>query len=148
MGKKKRKETKNKTLVRAVTIVIGLAFAVPMMAGALASVFGQDDSNYQNAETASSADVAQQIQLQTDGYLQVLEREPKNPTAIQGLMEIAGMHAQMGDAPKAISVLEEVVERAPERQEVAAILAQLKQQEAAAKKTEAEAAKTKATEKE
>ena len=128
MGKKKKKETKGKTLVRAVTIVIGLAFAIPMMAGALASVFNQRHSNGNYPEAEGDYPTAEeQLQLQAEGYEKVLAREPNNSTALQGLAQI---YLQTGNTEKAIPVLEKIVEYYPEQKEVAAILQVIKQEEA------------------
>ena len=131
MGKKRKKETKSKTLLRVVTIVIGLAVAIPMMAGAFASIFSQN--NHSNASYSGQEEapgLEEQIQMQTDGYTKVLEREPKNETAIQGLMQIAQLHLQTGNTKEAIPVLAKIVKYAPEQAEVAKVLAGLRKQEA------------------
>lgn len=129
MNKKKRKkEKKSKTLSRVVTLVLGLGFAGSTLAIALSSVFSQDnysatDSN--NAENAPSID--EQIQLQVNGYEKVLEREPENITALEGLAQI---YLQTGQLKKAIPALEKLVEYYPEQQQYAGILQIVKQQSA------------------
>ena len=130
MGKHKKKEKASKTLVRVVTIVIGLAFAIPMMAGALASVFSQNDTaaNYPEGE-GDAPNAEEQLQLQISGYEKVLEREPDNFTALQSLAQI---YLQAGDTTKAVPVLEKIVKYYPEQKEIAAILQVIKQQEATA----------------
>lgn len=131
MGKKKKPETKSKKIQRIITLVLGLGFAGSTLAIALASVFSsQDHSTASYSEEANSPSVEEQIQMQTDGYTKVLEREPKNQTAIQGLMQIAQLHLQTGNTKEAIPVLTQIVKYSPEQKEVAQILAGLKKQEA------------------
>lgn len=123
---KQRKNKSNKSLVRIVTLVVGMAFAVPMLAGALSSVFSQDNSNIASNSNTDSASLEKQIQLQIDGYQKVLEREPENATALEGLAQI---YLQTGDSKQAIPTLEKLVEYYPEQQEYAGILELIKQQE-------------------
>ena len=122
---KKRKSKGNKSLIRIVTLIVGMAFAVPMLAGALSSVFSQDNSPTASNNNSDAA-LQEQIQLQIDGYEKVLEREPKNVTALEGLAQI---YLQTGDPKQAIPTLEKLVEYYPERQEYAGILDLIKQQE-------------------
>ena len=65
--------------------------------------------------------------MQVDGYEKVLEREPQNLTALEGLAQI---HLQTSNVEEAIPVLEKMVEYYPERQEYAGILDIVKQQQA------------------
>ena len=121
MSKKKQ----NKTLSRIVTLVLGLGFAGSTLAIALSSVFSQN-----NSPTVSSnpndPDVEEQIQQQISGYQKVLEREPQNVTALEGLAQI---YLQT-DPKQAIPTLEKLVEYYPEQQQYAGILEIIKQQEA------------------
>lgn len=126
MAKKKGK--KNKTLLRVATLVMGLGFAGSTLAIALSSVFSQN--NYSSSESENSSDgpsADEQIQIQARGYEKVLEREPKNATALQGLAQI---YLQTGNPEKAIPALEKLVEYYPEQQEYAGILQIIKQQQA------------------
>ena len=125
MVKKNKKETKGKKISRVVTLVLGLGFAGSTLAIALSSVFSQDNSN----NIASNPDVAsieEQIQVQVSGYEKVLEREPKNVTALEGLAQIY----LQSDPKKAIPTLEKLVEYYPEQPQYAGILEIIKQQEA------------------
>ena len=130
MSKKKKPETKSKKIQRIVTLVLGLGFAGSTLAIALASVLSQNHSPASYAEEPNSPSLEEQIQMQTDGYTKVLEREPKNETAIQGLMQIAQLHLQTGNTKEAIPVLAKIVEYSPEQTEIAQILAGLKKQQA------------------
>ena len=121
MSKKKQ----NKTLSRIVTLVLGLGFAGSTLAIALSSVFSQNNSPTVSSN-ADAADAEEQIQQQIDGYQKVLEREPQNVTALEGLAQI---YLQT-DPKQAIPTLEKLVEYYPEQQQYAGILEIVKQQEA------------------
>lgn len=125
--KKKKKEKKSKTLSRIATFVIGIAFAGSTLAIALSSVFSQNNygaSHSDNSETAPSAE--EQIQLQARGYEKVLEREPQNLTALEGLTQI---YLQTGNLEKAMASLEKLVAHYPEQEEYADILELVKQRQ-------------------
>lgn len=122
-----KKQQRKKTLLRVATIVMGLGFAGSTLAIALSSVFSQN--NYSASQSQSSAEapsVEEQIQMQVKGYEKVLEREPQNLTALQGLAQI---YLQTSNTEKAIPVLEQLAESYPEQQEFASILQILKQQQ-------------------
>ena len=121
-----KKKQKRKTLSRIVTLVLGLGFAGSTLAIALSSVFSQNNSPTVSSN-ADAADAEEQIQQQIDGYQKVLEREPQNVTALEGLAQI---YLQT-DPKQAIPTLEKLVEYYPEQQQYAGILKIVKQQEAA-----------------
>ena len=120
-----KKKQKRKTLSRIVTLVLGLGFAGSTLAIALSSVFSQNNSPTVSSN-ADAADAEEQIQQQIDGYQKVLEREPQNVTALEGLAQI---YLQT-DPKQAIPTLEKLVEYYPEQQQYAGILEIVKQQEA------------------
>lgn len=124
--KKSKKETKGKKLSRVVTLVLGLGFAGSTLAIALSSVFSQGNSN-NVASNPDAPSIEEQIQVQVRGYEKVLEREPQNVAALEGLAQI---YLQTGDPKKAIPTLEKLVEYYPEQPEYAGILEIIKQQEA------------------
>lgn len=127
--KKKKKEKKSKTLSRVVTLVLGLGFAGSTLAIALSSAFSQNNS-YSATDSGNSEDapsVEEQIQLQASGYEKVLDREPNNITALEGLTQI---YSQTGQPAKAISTLEKLVEYYPDQPDYAEILQDIKQEEA------------------
>ena len=125
MVKKNKKETKGKKISRVVTLVLGLGFAGSTLAIALSSVFSQNNSN-NIASNPDAASIEEQIQVQVSGYEKVLEREPKNVTALEGLAQIY----LQSDPKKAIPTLEKLVEYYPEQPQYAGILEIIKQQEA------------------
>lgn len=115
---------KNKALYRIVTLVLGLGFAGSTLAIALSSVFSNDNSN-PVASNPDAPSIEEQMKLQISGYEKVLEREPKNQIALEGLAQI---YLQTGDPQQAIPTLEKLVEYYPEQQEYAGILEIVKQQ--------------------
>lgn len=125
MSRKSHKAKKSKTLSRIITLVLGLGFAGSTIAIALSSVFSQNSPTVSNSNT-DTVSLEEQIQLQIDGYEKVLEREPENVTALEGLAQI---YLQTGDPKQAIPTLEKLVEYYPEQAEYAGILDLIKQQE-------------------
>lgn len=127
MAKKKNvQETKSRKLSRVITLILGLGFAASTFVIALSSVFSESESNNVAANDPNSPPVEEQIKTQISGYEKVLEREPKNVTALEGL---ALIHLKT-DPKKAIPTLEKLVEYYPERQDYAVVLKQVKQQSA------------------
>jgi len=131
MSKKKGSKKKTKPLVRIVTLGMGLAFAGSTIAIALSSIFSQRNSTaHQSQAYGDAPSLEEQIQMQVSGYEKVLEREPNNITALEGL---AQLYLQTQNTAKAIPVLEKMVEYYPERQEYAGILEIIKQQQTSQK---------------
>lgn len=126
--KNKKKETKSKKLLRIVTLIFGLGFAGSMLALSLSGVFSQDNSHNASYNNPDAPSVEEQIQLQASGYEKVLEREPSNLTALEGLMQI---YLQTGNREKAVLTLEKLVKHYPEQSQYAEILKEFKQREAA-----------------
>ncbi len=128
MRKTSKKPQTSKTLSRIVTLVLGLGFAGSTLAIAFSSVFSPNNSRASNSgNTDNAPSVEEQIQLQVSGYEKVLEREPKNVTALEGL---AQLYLQTGDPRQAIPTLEKLVEYYPEQEQYSGILEIIKQQEA------------------
>ena len=124
MPKKNKKETKSKKISRIITLVLGLGFAGSTLAIALSSAFSQGNSGNVAQTNPDAPSIDEQIQQQVDGYEKVLEREPKNITALEGLSQI---YIQT-DPPKAIPTLEKLVEYYPDQPEYATVLQIIKQQ--------------------
>lgn len=124
--KKKKKETKSKKISRLITMVLGLGFAGSTLAIALSSVFSQQNHGNVAENYPDAPSVEEQIQQQISGYEKVLEREPKNTTALEGLAQI---YLQT-NPQKAIPALEKLVEYYPEQQQYASVLEAVKQQSA------------------
>lgn len=121
---KSKQETTGRKLSRVVTLVLGLGFAASTLVIALSSVFSQSESSKVATADPDAPSVEEQVKLQVTGYEKVLEREPKNATALEGL---ALIHLKT-DPKKAIPTLEKLVKYYPERQEYAVVLEQVKKQ--------------------
>lgn len=72
-----------------------------------------------------SEDMAQQLQAQAQGYEMVLQREPKNQIALQGLVEI---RLQMNDFERIVEPLETLIRLNPEQEQYKTLLATIRQQ--------------------
>ncbi|MGG6237652.1 tetratricopeptide repeat protein [Nodosilinea sp. AN01ver1] len=75
--------------------------------------------------TADPAAVQAELEAQARGYELVLEREPENQTALQGLVDA---RIQLGDINGVVGPLEKLVELNPGVPDYAVLLAQTKQQ--------------------
>jgi len=82
--------------------------------------------------SASPSPAANQSQLlsQEQGYETVLAREPNNPTALEGLLQIRlqKIQAGTGEVKDVIDPLQKLVELSPERAEYRILLAEAQQQ--------------------
>jgi tetratricopeptide (TPR) repeat protein len=124
------KEKTSKTLQRALTLILGIGFAGSTLAITLSSIFSQNKNNtVSNSNAPAPNDAAaleKQVKLQASGYEKVLEREPNNLTALNGLARI---YLQTGNVEKAIPPLEKLVKFYPEQKEFVSILQIIKQQQ-------------------
>jgi predicted Zn-dependent protease len=101
-----------KPLMRFLTILSGLAFAGTSIFG-LAGLFTKAFQEPQkNAQTATDAQTSQ-LQAQERGYEAVLQREPDNQIALQGLVQI---RLQKNDLQGAISPMEKLFKLNPDNQ--------------------------------
>ena len=114
-------KSNNKTLQRIFVLVSGLAFLGSTGFILLQSAF----DNSHSAPTPQTVSREEQLQARANGYEKVLEREPDNPIALQGLVEI---RLEMNDLSGAIEPMEQLVKLYPEQQQYQAILAGIKQQ--------------------
>lgn len=91
-------------------------------------LFGLYSNAFQKPKTAATpeeASVDQQLVAKERGYELVLEREPENRVALEGLVEI---RLEMQDTQGAIAPLERLVELHPQDAGYKVQLAQLQQQ--------------------
>lgn len=75
-------------------------------------------------DTPDVLSIEKQLQSTEAGYEKVLEREPENRFALQGLVET---RLQMNDLEGAIAPLEKLIELEPEDEQLQALLAVVKQ---------------------
>ncbi|MBW4461573.1 MAG: tetratricopeptide repeat protein [Nodosilinea sp. WJT8-NPBG4] len=119
---------RNRWLVGTVLTMALAAFLSLSLLPILGSNSGSGRKATSTAEANPAADpVAMQAELeaQAKGYELVLEREPDNQTALQGLVDA---RIQLGDINGVVAPLEKLVELNPSVPDYAVLLAQTKQQ--------------------
>ncbi|MGA1621230.1 MAG: tetratricopeptide repeat protein [Synechocystis sp.] len=82
-------------------------------------------SNASAPNQPPNAEEQAKIAAIAEGYAKVLEREPDNPNALQGLVEA---RLQLGDLPGAIPPLEKLTELYPEQEPLKQLLTAIKQE--------------------
>jgi predicted Zn-dependent protease len=116
-------------LTKAFVLASGGAFLVSSVLG-LSGLMGSSISKPAATENAAQSQNAQ-LKAEEKGFLAVLKREPKNQTALRGLVEI---RMRTGDAPGTKSALEQLVKLNPTNQQYKEFLAALNKQVADTKK--------------
>ncbi|MGP0129458.1 MAG: tetratricopeptide repeat protein [cyanobacterium endosymbiont of Rhopalodia musculus] len=111
-----------KPFQRIVVILSGLALLGVMILPMSRSI---NQSPYPLATSTTNSSQREKLQAIADGYEQVLKREPKNPTALQGLIEAK---LQLKDLEGAIIPMEKLVQLFPEEEKLATILKTMKQE--------------------
>ena len=113
---------KNKPLQRFLVVVFGLAFVGSTGAVIVGGLLNRESTTASQSAYPEAPSPAEQLQSQAKGYAKVLEREPENPTALLGLLQIS---LQTGDLKAAISPLKKLVTIFPERTDLSNLLAEL-----------------------
>ncbi len=117
---------------KAIVIVSGIAFlgsSILGVGGLIASSLKEPTAKENPAQSQNA-----QLNAQEKGFLAVLKREPKNPTAIRGLGDIINMRMQQGDVPGTRATLEQLVKIDPTNQKYKEFLAAIDKQIADSKK--------------
>ena len=117
-------KSEKKPLQRIMIVVLGFAF-LGFLALPFASIFRSSPQKSDEIANPETASIEQQLQAQERGYELVLEREPENPVALQGLVET---RLQMNDLEGVMEPMEKLVELYPEQVELKALLAAVKEQ--------------------
>ena len=112
-----------KRFKQIVTLVSIVSFFGSTAYGAIGAISSALKQPTEDATTAASSRESQ-LQAQERGYQLVLQREPENQVALNGLVEA---RLQMKNAQGAIAPLEKLVKLNPEQQEYKMLLAQVKQ---------------------
>jgi hypothetical protein len=113
-----------KQVIQAITL-LSLLFFVGSTGFAFIGLFtGAKNQPTQAANKAQSQ--AEQLKLQETGYLEVLKREPKNQTALQGLVEV---RLATNDLKGAIAPLETLIELNPNQPSLKELLEKVKASE-------------------
>ena len=117
-----RKNEQKKRILRIFTLISAIAF----LGSTGFNLIRMITNPAQSIQVSTQAeDLAQQLQAQAQGYELVLQREPKNQTALQGLVEI---RLQMNDFDRIIKPLEMLVRVSPEQEQYQILLATMKKQ--------------------
>lgn len=117
---------RNRWLVGTVLTLALAAFLSLSLLPILGSNSGRRASSTADANpTADPVAMQAELEAQAKGYELVLEREPDNQTALQGLVDA---RIQLGDINGVVAPLEKLVELNPDVPDYAVLLAQTKQQ--------------------
>ncbi|MBW4483891.1 MAG: tetratricopeptide repeat protein [Tildeniella torsiva UHER 1998/13D] len=117
---------RNRWLVGTVLTLALAAFLSLSLLPILGSNSGRRASSTPDANpTADPVAMQAELEAQAKGYELVLEREPDNQTALQGLVDA---RIQLGDINGVVAPLEKLVELNPDVPDYAVLLAQTKQQ--------------------
>ena len=117
---------------KTIVIISGIAFlgsSIAGVGGLIASSLREPAAKENPAQSQNA-----QLNAQEKGYLAVLKREPKNPTAISGLGNIINMRMQQGDVPGTKATLEQLIKIDPTNQKYKEFLAAIDKQIADTKK--------------
>ncbi len=112
-----------KPLMRILIILSGLAFAGTAIVGTaelFLKAFQEPKNSAQTAATAKNS----QLEAQAKGYEAVLQREPDNQLALQGLVQL---RLQMNDLQGAIAPMEKLVKLNPDKPQYKALLEGIKE---------------------
>ncbi len=117
-----KKEERKKRIIRIFTLISAVAF----LGSSGYSLIRMLTNPAQSTQVSTQAeDLTQQLQAQARGYEMVLQREPENQIALQGLVEI---RLQMNDFERIVEPLETLVRLNPQQEQYKTLLATIKQQ--------------------
>ncbi|AFY53857.1 Tfp pilus assembly protein PilF [Rivularia sp. PCC 7116] len=122
---------RNRWFVKIVLILAVIALVGGSMVPIIAAFNDPQQSGNTSTDTGNSAaEQKAKLELTAKGYEQVLEREPENQTALQGLLEarLQLLRLGQGDIKGVINPLEKLSKLNPEETRYAVLLAQAKQQ--------------------
>lgn len=119
----------NKSYQKIVVIVSGFALLISMTVAGFS--FRQSPSSSPEANSGTEVSPEERLKSIIEGYESVLEREPDNATAKQGLEEalraFIATQAQAGNLEQAIPPMEKLAALVPENEQYQEILTQMKQ---------------------
>jgi predicted Zn-dependent protease len=113
-----------KTRQRLIMIISGLFF-LGSVSVPLVGMFTRQSPSEDTITNTQQQAMLEQLKAQEKGYQSVLEREPNNPVALEGLIQT---RIQLGDAKGAIAPLEKLIELYPDDEQLKKVLEILKQQ--------------------
>ena len=116
------RQQRTKTLRKIMSLIGCLSFGGTALFG-IANMFKSAFQESPQVETAPVVSVEEQLQKTARGYENVLEREPENVTALEGLVKV---RLQIGDREGAIAPLEKLVGLYPQREDYRVVLEQVR----------------------
>jgi cytochrome c-type biogenesis protein CcmH/NrfG len=115
--------TSQKPIQRILIILSGLAFAGSSIVG-IAGLFSGAFQEPKDTATTAAVSKDSQFKEQIRGYELVLQREPDNQVALQGLVQT---RLQMNDLQGAVAPMEKLVKLNPDNAQYKALLTGIKQ---------------------
>jgi hypothetical protein len=122
----------NKKITKVVVLLSGVAFLGSSVAGIGGLIASSLQKPAATENTAHSQDA--QLQAQEKGFLGVLKREPNNPTALKGAIEIWRLRIEKGDAKGVKTTIEGLVKSDPKNKTYKELLVAIDKQIADTKK--------------
>lgn len=116
------RQQRSKRLKKIMSLVGVVSFGGTALFG-MANMFKTAFQESQQVETVEVVSAAEQLQKRARGYEKVLEREPENVTALEGLVKV---RLEMKDKQGAIAPLEKLVGLYPEREDYQVVLEQVR----------------------
>ncbi len=118
-----RKMEKQKQLQK-IMILLSVVSLMGSTIFGLGKVFTGANSQQNQPKTPTAQSTGLSLAAQEKGYLTVLEREPNNQTALEGLVNT---RVEMNNLPGAIEPLEKLIQLYPAQAEYKTILAKIKE---------------------
>lgn len=127
-----QRKKQNKSLQRFLILASGLAFLSSTAVFVIQGMFGSSQHS-PTTNRSTTLSLEEQFIQQIEGYELVLQREPNNPVALEGLLTL---RLQLRDARGALEPLEKLIELYPDRERYRQTLNIVKQQIALEKQAE------------
>lgn len=117
-----RRMERRKKLQKVMMFISMVAF-LGMMSSGLGAMLRSNSESSEVTEAEEASRVVSQLERQEQGYQLVLQREPENQTALEGLVRV---RLEQSKLKEAIAPLEKLVNLYPERKDYHSLLKQLK----------------------
>ncbi|NET41053.1 M48 family metallopeptidase [Okeania sp. SIO2B3] len=112
------RQQRSKILKKIISLIGIVSFSGTALFG-IANMFKSGLQESQQVETVEVVSVEERLQKLAQGYEKVLEREPENVNALEGLVKV---RLEMGDKEGAIEPLEKLVALYPDREDYKVVL--------------------------
>ena len=117
-----RRMERRKKLQKVILFISTAAF-LGMMSSGLGAMFRSNSQSSEVNQAEEVATIVSQLERQEQGYQSVLQREPENQTALEGLVMV---RLQQNKLEEAIAPLEKLVSLYPDIEDYQNLLKQLK----------------------